>query len=147
MLLPQAARVLVMCALVSSTAGCALTRWTDRSFLGTTGGDPRHRRRVLTGIVLVPFAIVGDVVTAPLQVIVLIIGGDDALSPKEGPRRDLGSLDERARTDLRAVHVAMTARCSPPALYGVDHAGNVLSLAVSQDRVDRALAWVDRDGE
>ncbi len=135
--------VVGMLALVFVASGCAFTRWTDRAYLGTTGGAPNHEGRLVTGLVLVPFAIAGDVVTFPIQALVLIIGGDDALKPSERPRRDLGAaVDARARARLEAIRGQMTARGDPPSLYGIDGAGDVVPLDLSRERVDGIVARV-----
>ena len=132
-----------MLALVFVASGCAFTRWTDRAYLGTTGGAPNHEGRLVTGLFLVPLAVVGDVVTFPVQALVLVIAGDDALKPSERPRRDLGAaVDARTLARLEAIRGQMTARGAPPSLYGIDRAGGVVPVELSRERVDGIVARV-----
>lgn len=70
---------MVAIAMACGVSGCALTQWTDRYFFGTAGGPPVYEHRVVTGMVIVPFALAVDLVTFPIQAILLAIMGDDFL--------------------------------------------------------------------
>lgn len=70
---------------VSLLAGCALTRMVDHAFLGAATGRPKYENRIYTGLVLLPFAVVMDLVTMPAQLVALAVLGDDSLGPT---RRD-----------------------------------------------------------
>jgi hypothetical protein len=132
--------------LAFACAGCAFTQWTDRYFLGTTGGPPVHEGRVGTGIVLVPLAIAGDVATFPIQALVLVFAGDDALYSRARPRQAIAPpLPPKAFAALGALHEAMTARGAPPVLVGVDADANIRALDVSRERLDALVAAATRD--
>jgi hypothetical protein len=135
-----AAKVIIAAALALGSSGCALTRWTDRQFLGTTGGAPVHEGRMVTGLILVPVALVGDLVTFPVQAVVLVVAGDDALLPP--PKRrpaDFGrAVDARALASLQAIQTQMTGPSAR--VYGVDAEGHVLPLALDRERVETLVA-------
>jgi hypothetical protein len=135
-----ALKVMLVAALALGTCGCALTRWTDRQFLGTAGGAPVHEGRMVTGLFLVPIALVGDVVSFPVQAVVLVVAGDDALLPP--PKRrpaDFGrAVDARALASLQAIQTQMSG---PGArVYGVDATGQVVPLVLGRERVERLVA-------
>ena len=71
--------IAVVAALLTS---CAFTQWTEHGYFGTPGNRPVHENHVGTGIAILPFAIVADVVTLPVQAVLLIIMGDDFLYKK-----------------------------------------------------------------
>src|SRR5687768_11598525 len=85
-------------AMAVSVAGCAFTQWTDRYYFGTAGGPPVYEGRKVTGAVILPFAIVGDVITAPIQVILLAFMGDDWLYSKRQRGTFVSANDERFRS-------------------------------------------------
>lgn len=60
--------------------GC-FTNAVDKSFMGYTapGGDPVHENREVLGHVLVPFSFVLDVATSPIQLLSVIVCGDQAV--------------------------------------------------------------------
>jgi hypothetical protein len=69
-------RVLAVSAALSLTSGCMFTQWTDNAFFGVREDPPTHYNREWVGIVVLPLAVTGDIVTAPFQVIALMITGD-----------------------------------------------------------------------
>jgi hypothetical protein len=139
-----AAKVMMVTALATLSAlcssGCVLTRWTDRQFLGTTGGAPVHDGRTVTGLVLVPLALVGDVVTFPVQAVVLVFAGDDALLPP--PKRrpaDFGqAVDARALASLQAIQAQTTGPSAR--IYGVHADGRVVPLPLGRERIETLVA-------
>jgi hypothetical protein len=135
-----AAKVMILAALALGSSGCALTRWTDRQFLGTTGGTPVHEGRMVTGLFLVPLALVGDVVSFPVQAVVLVVAGDDVLLPPAKRRpADFGrAVDARAMARLEAIHGQMSGPSAR--VYGVDPEGHVVPLALRPDRIESLVA-------
>ena len=57
-------------------SGCILSRAVDRAFLGVTVRRPQYKDRMTTGVFLLPFTFAVDVVTAPIQAILIVILGD-----------------------------------------------------------------------
>lgn len=69
-------RVFAVSAALSLTSGCMFTQWTDNAFFGVLEDPPTHHNREWVGIMVLPLAVAGDIVTAPAQVIALMITGD-----------------------------------------------------------------------
>ncbi len=67
-------------ALIAATSlfstGCMLSRAVDRAFLGISTRRPTYVDRRTTGIFLLPFSFIIDVVTFPIQAILVVILGD-----------------------------------------------------------------------
>ena len=57
--------------------GCMLTSTIDRNFFGLTVTYPKYEDRMITGLVLLPIAVVLDIVTFPVQAVLVLIYGDD----------------------------------------------------------------------
>jgi hypothetical protein len=57
--------------------GCMLSRVVDRAFLGITVQRPNYADRKTTGIFLLPFTFAIDVVTFPIQALLVVILGDN----------------------------------------------------------------------
>jgi len=132
--------VTALTALALGSSGCVFTRWTDRQFLGTTGGTPLHEGRTVTGLVLVPLALVGDLVTFPVQAVVLVFAGDDALlpPPKRRPADFARAVDARALARLQAIQAQMSGPVAR--VYGVDADGRVVPLPLGTERVETLVA-------
>ncbi len=96
-------------------SGCAFSQWTEHYYFGDAIHKPVYSNRVSTGVAILPFALVGDVVTAPIQLLLLVFKGDDFLYRKSsvmGGGRDfftsrenasssgLASLSSSQRTEL-----------------------------------------------
>jgi hypothetical protein len=62
--------------------GCAFSQWTEHYYFGDYLNKPVYENRKATGIAIMPFAMVGDLVTFPVQGILLIIKGDQFLYKK-----------------------------------------------------------------
>jgi len=62
--------------------GCAFSQWTEHYYFGDYLHKPVYRDHVATGVAILPFALVGDVVTAPVQLLLLVFKGDDFLYRK-----------------------------------------------------------------
>ena len=67
----------------STMSGCAFTQWTDSAFYGSSDCPPRHPDREWAFALAAPFAMVGDVITAPVQGVMLAAGGDFSLYRRE----------------------------------------------------------------
>jgi hypothetical protein len=90
-------RVLGVSAALSLTSGCMFTQWTDNAFFGVLEDPPSHYNREWVGVVVLPLAVAGDIITAPVQVIALMItgdygiyqGNDGRISLNEDPSRQM----------------------------------------------------------
>ncbi len=71
----QALTLGVVLSLVAT--GCIVSRTVDRAFLGWTVRQPKYDDRKTAGVILLPFSFAVDVVTFPIQAILLAIFGDD----------------------------------------------------------------------
>ncbi len=89
-------RVVASALILISLSGCILSRLTDRAFFGMTvrGGKPYFQNRVFTGLFIIPFAFAVDVVTSPLQVLLMVVFGDDFLLPEKSAVSSI-ALQER----------------------------------------------------
>lgn len=70
-------RIAVVAVAVSLLPGCILSRLVDRAFLGITVRRPSVPDRKTTGIFLLPITFAVDVVTFPLQALLVVILGDN----------------------------------------------------------------------
>jgi hypothetical protein len=100
-------------------SGCAFSQWTEHYYFGDAIHKPVYSNRVSTGVAILPFALVGDVVTAPIQLLLLVFKGDDFLYRKstvvgqnfftsreeKASSSALASLSPSQRTELEE-HVA-----------------------------------------
>jgi hypothetical protein len=68
--------IAVSLALGIFASGCILSRAVDRAFIGATVKRPSSPDRLVTGIVLLPFTAAIDLVTFPIQAIIVAIVGD-----------------------------------------------------------------------
>ena len=104
-------RVFAVSAALSLTSGCMFTQWTDNAFFGVLEDPPTHHNREWVGVMVLPLAIAGDIVTAPAQVIALMITGDygiyqgtdGRISLHEDPAREMrvAGLDAESRIQWR----------------------------------------------
>ncbi len=62
--------------------GCAFSQWTEHYYFGDYLHKPVYENRIATGIAIMPFAMVGDLVSFPVQAVLLIIKGDGFLYRK-----------------------------------------------------------------
>ena len=59
-------------------SGCFFSITTAQLFLGTDDTPiPEHRSRIATGTFMAPFAVVFDLISFPVQFVILVIAGDD----------------------------------------------------------------------
>jgi hypothetical protein len=90
-------RVIAVSAALSLTSGCMFTQWTDNAFFGVLEDPPTHYNREWLGIMVLPLAVAGDIITAPAQAIALMItgdygiyqGSDGRISMNEDPSREM----------------------------------------------------------
>jgi len=75
----RAFRSFVVVSALAMMSGCAFTQWTDRAFLGTQNCPPRHPNRQWAFATIIPFAVIGDIITAPAQQIMLVAADDGSL--------------------------------------------------------------------
>ncbi len=74
-------RLMRLVALAVTTSmlstGCILSRVVDRAFLGISVRRPTYQDRKTTGVFLLPFTFAVDIVTFPIQTILVVILGDN----------------------------------------------------------------------
>jgi len=117
---------------LSMLSGCMFTQWTDHAYFGSPQDPPIHAEQEWAGVVILPVAIVGDVITAPFQVIALLIAKDYGIySP---PPRQRASLGIDAGEDAHGLRVA-----------GIDADGNVTEIALTHEQQVKLAARL-RDG-
>lgn len=68
--------IAALVAIAISSSGCMLSRWVDRSFIGISVRHPTYESHMTTGIFLLPFTFAVDVVTFPIQALLVVILGD-----------------------------------------------------------------------
>jgi hypothetical protein len=130
-----------------SSLGCAFSQWTDHYFLATTGGRPVYPNRTVTGLMLVPLAFAADIVTFPVQAIVLVCGGDEILYTDAEPKGDLGwRVHPQARQALAALHDGM-APASGPLLVGVGGEGELHPLDATPAQVEAVVERMKQASE
>ncbi len=59
------------------STGCMLSRAVDRAFVGISVRKPQYAERKTTGVFLLPFTMAIDIVTFPIQTILVVILGDN----------------------------------------------------------------------
>jgi hypothetical protein len=143
-------------------AGCAFTQWTERYFIGDAVKAPVHDNRIWTGAVILPFALIGDIITSPVQVILLVIFGDDWLYSKKTrasgttagnavtlSEKDqaLAMVDQATQQKLRREVESRIANLpegkSGLMAWGVDGAGKVIEVALSAEQEMQIIARLD----
>lgn len=75
-------RIAAVALSVSLLPGCMLSRLVDRAFLGITVRRPSVPDRKTTGIFLLPITFAVDVVTFPVQALLVVILGDNFPFPE-----------------------------------------------------------------
>ena len=155
-------RNLTVAVSLSALAGCAFTQWTERYFIGDAVKAPVHENRLWTGAVILPFALVGDVITAPVQVILLVIFGDDWLYSKR--TRGSGTVgataqvlsehdqqiamvdqatQDKLRREVEARLSLVPAGTSGLMAWGIDFAGKAVEVPLTADQEAKLMARVD----
>ena len=138
-----------------TATGCAFTQWTDRYYFGTADGPPVYENRTMTGIVILPFAIVGDIISAPVQVLLLAVMGDQWLYSKRTRGTFVSANDEKLRAlgpEQREQLVAKLEQAMARAeaegrknvAFGIDAQGNVVEVKVTADQAREVTARADR---
>jgi len=131
-------RSLAVPVVLSVLSGCAFTQWTDRAFIGTPSDPPDHANRAWIGAVVLPAAIVGDILSAPVQVVMLMVMGDWSLYHRSRHTAYEQSASLLAGAEAR---FARLEGVDPKRMaLGVDADGNVTEIAISADQHARLLA-------
>lgn len=142
--------------------GCAFTQWTERYFIGDAIRAPVHENRIWTGAVILPFALVGDIVTAPIQVILLVIFGDEWLySKKQRAVSDTGkqaallddadqklAMVDKATQDKLRQEVETRLSTLPQGqsglmAWGLDASGKLVEVPLTKDQEAQLMARLD----
>jgi uncharacterized iron-regulated membrane protein len=103
-------RALTVSVALSFTSGCMFTQWTDHAFFGVPEDPPEHVDRQWVGAVVLPLAVVGDIVTFPGQIIALMVTGDWSIY-----RGDEGRIS-MAPSEMRVAAVDAEGRRTEVAL-------------------------------
>jgi hypothetical protein len=135
---------------------CALVQITDRYFIGSSAPAVFENRQV-TGFFLMPIAMVLDVATAPLQILLLVLLGDDALYSK-ATRTTFATLEafraseayaqltEAQRATLEAALERALADEGPAGreiLLGLDAEGAAVAIPLTPELEARLAAHLD----
>src|SRR5260370_42610691 len=75
-------RLLSSALACGSITSCAFSQWTEHAYFGDYLNKPVYENRKATGFAIMPFAMVADLATFPIQGILLIIKGDQFLYKK-----------------------------------------------------------------
>lgn len=146
---------------LSILSGCAFTQWTDHAFLGSPQDPPSHADREWAAAVILPFAVAGDLITAPVQLIVLLIRGDHGIyarrnAPAYDDRASLGEQQLRPLAGtadgqklVREVEKRLSERGELPALtaWGLDGRGNLIEVSLTPGQRETLLARAASSGE
>ncbi|MFN2376678.1 MAG: hypothetical protein ABR538_09080 [Candidatus Binatia bacterium] len=114
---------MTVAATLSVLSGCFFTQWTDRAFIGAPTDPPTHANRAWIGALVLPLAVAGDIITAPGQVIALMIVGD--WEPYHRPR-------QRVAPDSGGGYSSIDA--SSLRVAGLDAENKVIDLALTDDQ-------------
>lgn len=80
---------------LSLMSGCLLTRLTDRAFLGVSARKATYDYRVATGLFILPFAWALDVATFPIQMLIVVIVGDDFIFGRDRAQARMIAMREQ----------------------------------------------------
>jgi hypothetical protein len=157
-------RTLTASVALSALAGCAFTQWTERYFIGDAVKVPVHENRIWTGAVILPFALIGDIITAPVQVVLLVIFGDDWLYSKKtrssgtitGSAASLSDKDQmlamvdkdtqdKLRRDVEARIADLPQGKSGLMAWGVGKDGKVIEVPLTAEQENQLIARIDPD--
>ena len=158
-LFPRGPSKVLLCLIAGvALGGCVFTQWTDRYFLGTTGRKPVYEHRVITGAIIIPFALIGDVVTAPLQALILMFAGDNFLYSTRGegglemtslePRSSQTGVASRTPEEARWLEEAHAwaqqhPQLSDTTVLGVSTEGNLVVVPVTAEQMLQLRARAD----
>lgn len=155
-------RTLTVAVALSALAGCAFTQWTERYFIGDAVKEPVHDNRIWTGAVILPFALIGDIITAPVQVVLLVIFGDDWLYSKK--TRGSGTISsnvaglseqdqalamvdqqtqDKLRREVEARVAALPEGRSGLMAWGVNKEGKVVEVPLTAEQELQLIARLD----
>ena len=143
-------------------AGCAFTQWTERYFIGDAVKAPVNDNRIWTGAVILPFALVGDIITAPVQIVLLVIFGDDWLYSKKtrasgtitasaaalGDKDQALAMVDQATQDKLRLEVERRVSALPQGTsglmaWGVGKDGKVVEMPLTATQEQALIARLD----
>src|SRR5262249_42841933 len=140
--------------------GCAFSQWTEHYYFGDYNHKPVHQNRVATGVAILPFALVGDVVTAPVQLLLLVFKGDDFLyrkssvvsrdfftSRETNPGAALAELTPGQRSEVEATVASqmdgLDGSSQTVAAVGVMGDGTVGQVSLSSEEIEQLKERVE----
>jgi len=104
-------------------------QWTDHAFIGSPSDPPTHADRQWAGAVILPLAIAGDIITAPGQLIALLVTGDYGIYAR--PNREVIIYQQESRLE-DGLRVA-----------GLDADGNVTEIRLSEQQRSELAARLE----
>jgi hypothetical protein len=141
----------------SMLAGCAFTQWTEHYFFGSGSRKPVYQNRFATGVVILPFALAGDIVTSPIQGLLMVIFGDDFLYKKsnmayaQAPARassaalaSLDALEQQKVWALADAHLSALDRegGNGPTVFAIGEHGELREVELTPAQREALLARV-----
>ncbi|HEY2773002.1 MAG TPA: hypothetical protein VGK20_02995 [Candidatus Binatia bacterium] len=137
-------RGLVLPVVLSLVAGCAFTEWTDHGYFGSPADPPSHPNREWAGLVLMPLAVAGDILTAPAQLIMLAVVGDYGLYSRRNMPRSTAALETdhatRVASERGDLLQPASGQSSRMVAVGVDRTGKRREVALTAPQAERLLA-------
>jgi len=147
-------------AMVLHLPGCAFSQWTEHYYFGDYMHKPVYRDHVATGVAILPFALVGDVVTSPIQLLLLVFKGDDFLYRKSSvvsrdffteretsPGAALAELTPSQRSELEATVASkmdgLDGSSETIAAVGVMADGTVKQVSLSSEEIEQLKERVE----
>ncbi len=125
------------------TTGCMLSRGVDRAFIGwTNGGHPHFAARQGTGLALLPLAFTIDVVTLPIQGLLIIIFGDnfpykdaayEITSLKNHPLYQRLSDEQKALALVELKKLLLSGAVSPNTALALGEDGHWVLVHITDD--------------
>jgi hypothetical protein len=114
------------------STGCLLTRAVDRAFIGATVRRPAYVDRKATGVFLAPITFAIDLVTFPLQAVLLMILGDNFpfYDPQDSMAQSVALLERNPKFQQLSDEQKATALAELEALFesGTLNANSALAL-------------------
>ena len=141
-------------ALLSS--GCMLSRAVDRAFLGISVRKPQYQERKTTGVFLLPFTFAIDLVTFPIQALLVVILGDgfpynDATEPassivlNENPQFRRLSTEQQALALAELRQLISSGQVTKDTALGLTEDGHWMIAQVSPEVRAQLIARAGQD--
>ena len=130
-----------------------MSRLVDRAFLGITVRRPSYAERMTTGVFLLPFTFAIDVVTFPIQALLVVILGDNfpfsdppdsltgmrAMLQKDPRFNALGEAEQQVAL-LELQQLVQDGKVGPQTAMALDAAGHWTLVEVSAEARAQLIA-------